>query len=796
MRERAPPRNERAGEFGQKEAETRRIRLSRETGRKERGQPFIAGRLFSARSILGAPPRANSCVSISLGCTRKQYTECLVQNSGFKPEGFVLLKVRGEADKTPGDGPSSMRNIVLASGCIRRGPILRAGPVIECRISIEMPSIVQLRLARMQSAGVLVPIAYFLVGAALYGSTLNIFFMSDDFEFLKIVASAQSVFVVFEPLVGRFVRPLVVLMYYVNYHSFGLSPWTYHLSTLLPHLLSAWLVYLVARRLDDSGDDLWAFLAGLLFLVFAGHSEAVTWPAGIADPILTVCLLIAFLCYLRALDPRSSSLWLAAVFAAVVAATQAKELWVVFPGLIVAHTVSFGVLGDLRGRRRALIVVAGTSVLVAAYLMVRHRVFGSVAGGYAGLDSSLRAGIFGEQVRAFLFRSFFPASPHLAGKLMRRLDVILLVATLLVMARSARGRAARVLIFSGLALVIALLPVLPLTVSISTTEGERYVYLPTAFSCILVITVIRTVLTRRIVTVLACMVVIGVNAAALVRANAQWGVSGTLTRSIIDSYADEVLKHDPLSTAATFILNLPDNVGGAYVFRNGFYPAVQLVRPEVAARTGRTLIVATQSLLGHADETRVTNAGDGRFRLEIGNNRLLQPQIPSSVHYRIESQTPGSYQVKFGPSLKAGLVLYLTRGHLEVAGTIDGPGLPFGQIDVPAEDARCEGDSIRFMGWALDDEGISRVVLKDVGSHPGATTGGPAMLGEADPGARPDVALIFPGYPGAKRAGWTLQLSCARVETNPGGLMRVGVIAYDRGGRQAVIGERSVRAAK
>lgn len=658
-----------------------------------------------------------------------------------------------------------------------------------------MPSIVQPRLARMQSAGVLVPIAYFLIGTALYGSTLNIFFMSDDFEFLKIVASAQSVFVVFEPLVGRFVRPLVVLMYYVNYHTFGLSPWTYHLSTLLSHLLSAWLVYLVARRLDHSGDDLWAFLAGLLFLVFAGHSEAVTWPAGIADPILTVCLLTAFLCYLRALAPRSSSLWLAAVFAAVVAATQAKELWVVFPGLIVAHIVSFGVLGDRPGRRRALIVMAGTSALVAAYLMVRHRVFGSVAGGYAGLDSSLRAGVFGEQVRAFLFRSFVPASPHLAGKLMRRLDVILLAATLLVMVRSARGRAARILTFSSLAVVIALLPVLPLTISISTTEGERYVYLPTAFSCILVITAIRTVLTRRM-AVLACAVVIGVNAVALVRANARWGVSGTMTRSIVDSYAGEVLKHKPPDTAATFILNLPDNVGGAYVFRNGFYPAVQLVRPEVAARTGRTLIVATQSVRGLGDETRVTNAGDGRFRVEIGNNRFLQPQIPSSVHYRIESQTPGSYQVKFGPSLKAGLVLYLTGGHLQVAGTIDGPGLPFGQIDAPVEDARCEGDSIRFVGWALDDEGISRVVLQDAGAHAGAATGRPAVLGEALPGPRPDVALTFPGYPGAKRAGWTLQLSCVSVQTNPGGFVRVRVVAYDQAGHEAIIGERSVFAAR
>jgi len=650
----------------------------------------------------------------------------------------------------------------------------------------------------VHAAGVLVPIAYLLIGAALYASTLDIFFMSDDFEFLTIVASAQSVSVIFEPLVGRYVRPLVVLMYYVSYHTIGLAPWGYHVSTLLPHFIAAWLVYLVARRLGGDDDHLWAFLSGLLFLVFSGHSEAVTWPAGIADPILTVFLLTAFLCYLRALQPGASARWLAGMFAAVLVGTQAKEMWVVFPGLLVVHALAFGVVGDPPARRRAFIAVAGTSAMVAAYLAMRHLVFGSVAGGYAGLGSSLEAGVFDEQARAFLLRSFAPATPRIVHGMVRGLDLILAPLGLLLLAWSARGRTARVLIFSGLALVVALAPVLPLTISISTTESERFVYLPSAFSCIFLVWAIRAVLSRRALAVAACTLVIVVHAAALARANTRWEASGALTRSIVDSYAEAVLEHDPDGAAAIFILNLPDNVGGAYVFRNGFYPAVQLVRPDVGPRTGRTFPLATQSVGSFGDEVRVTKTGDRRFTIDLGSNLLSQPQLLSSFYYRILSQTPGSYEVEFGESIASALVLYLTRGRLELAGTITGPGLPFGTVDIPADGASCEGDSIRFAGWALDNEGVARVTLSAIEPDASAARGTSALLADAVwvPGERPDVARIFAGYPNADRASWEFQVPCARAARNPAGTMRVRVVAQDVGGRETLIGERTVRALK
>jgi hypothetical protein len=653
-------------------------------------------------------------------------------------------------------------------------------------------SSIRVRLADYHAAGALVPTIYAAVTAALYGPTLSIFFLSDDFEFLKIVAPASSVLVIFEPLVGRFVRPLVVLMYYVNYRAMGLSPWGYHLSTLAPHLLSGWLVYLIARRLADGREEIWAFLAGLLFIVFSGHSEAVSWPAGIADPILTVCLLSALLCYLRALEPAASARWLVGMFAAVLIGTQAKELWVVFPGLLVAHGVAFG-LPDAQARRRAGIAIGGTAALVLGYLVMRSLVFGSVAGGYTGLGSSLQGGIFFTQARAFVLRSFAPASGQLAHSWLRGADLILWPGAVLVLAWLARGRELRVLLFTAMALVIALVPVLPLTISISTSESERFVYLASAFSSILLIHAIRTVLRQRSLAVAVCALVIAVHATALVRANTHWRDSGLLTRSIVDSYAEQVVAHDAGGTAGIFILNLPDNVGGAYVFRNGFYPAIQLVRPDLANRTDRTFGIATQSSGLPTDQARVVRSGERNFAIDLGSNLVIQPQIPSSTQYRIISQAPHAYDVEFTDAIGSALVLYLTGGRLASAGTARGRGLPFGFVDIPADGALCTGDSIRFAGWALDNEGVARVTLSRFEPEGADAT----VLGEGQwaPGARPDVARTFASFPRADRAAWDFHVPCALVSREHG-TMHVRVVASDEGGRDAVLGERVIRTAR
>jgi N-acetylmuramoyl-L-alanine amidase len=69
---------------------------------------------------------------------------------------------------------------------------------------------------------------------------------------------------------------------------------------------------------------------------------------------------------------------------------------------------------------------------------------------------------------------------------------------------------------------------------------------------------------------------------------------------------------------------------------------------------------------------------------------------------------------------------------------------PFGFLDLPQEGSVI-GTAVEIGGWALDDRGVARVELLVDG----------VLVGSAFYGiSRPDVAIVFPGYPNDPLAGF------------------------------------------
>lgn len=651
--------------------------------------------------------------------------------------------------------------------------------------------------------------AYVVIGTALYWAALGAFLVSDDFEFLTIVASAKSWLVIFEPLVGRFVRPFVVLMYYVCYRLFGLAPWSYHVAALLPHLVSAFLVYLLGLRLfggpersalqNEAGSEgpglqqphvrFLAFLAGLLFLVFSGHSEAVAWPAGIADPIVAVALLISFLYYLRACEPGAAARYVAFSYVAVLAAVLTKEVWVTYPGILLAHAVLLG-NRDPQARRRAAILVVATGATVLVYFVMRQAVFGSVTGGYSGLGTSFGTDMWLKEVRAFVLRCFVPAGLWEVG-LWKRLDLVIWPAVALVVLLRVRGRWGRVVLFTAAAMMLALLPVLPLTISASTTESERLTYVATVFSCLLVVAAAEAVFRNRVLVAAACAPLLIWHAAVLVQNTIRWREAGQMARGIVDTFASNVRQHDPGRNQPIFVLNLPDNLHGAYVYRHGFYAAIQLYAPDVADSTARSTGIATNAFAGLHDRVTVRQTARNRFVLDVGANRIIQPEIPSGWAFRILSQHPAGYEVQIADTLPSAVVMATSGGLVEYVGTSTSPGLPFGAFDLPVDGTTCEGPTLRLAGWALDNAGVARITIDRIGED---GTWEPLGEGTWFSGTRPDVAATFRALPNSDRAEWNYLLPCAAVAAARGGEMRVRVTAIDTDGQRAELGARLVKA--
>lgn len=93
-------------------------------------------------------------------------------------------------------------------------------------------------------------------------------------------------------------QPLVNLIFYLEFRSFGLDPWYYYLFNIFVHATNAFLVYLLVYTLLRHRAI--AVLSGLLFVFAVGnYGKAVMVASGISDLVITMLTLLTMIYYVR-----------------------------------------------------------------------------------------------------------------------------------------------------------------------------------------------------------------------------------------------------------------------------------------------------------------------------------------------------------------------------------------------------------------------------------------------------------------------------------------------------------------
>lgn len=132
---------------------------------------------------------------------------------------------------------------------------------------------------------------------------------------------------------GNYYRPVFLIWLLINYKLFGLNPWSWHLTTVLTHLVATLGVFLLAERLTK--DRLMAGYAALIFGLHPSHIEAVAWISGVTEPLMAIPLIFAFLAYLNNREGRPKARWwLAASLVLYSLALLEKETSLILIGLI------------------------------------------------------------------------------------------------------------------------------------------------------------------------------------------------------------------------------------------------------------------------------------------------------------------------------------------------------------------------------------------------------------------------------------------------------------------------------
>jgi tetratricopeptide (TPR) repeat protein len=208
-----------------------------------------------------------------------------------------------------------------------------------------------------------------------------------------------------------YARPTVIMVLSLIHAAAGLNPGVYHLVQVGMHLANVLLAYSILFALTAAPAT--SFFAAAVFAVHPLQTAAVSWISGIADPLFTLFVLLAFRLQLGASQRagRGLLLRLAAVLSFALA-LGAKETAMVFPLLLAAAYLLFpqpsqpqlrcGPTYSLAGSRsfqrrgnsssHLAAALAPFIILVAADLAYRHLVLGSGAlgGGFGRIPLTER----------------------------------------------------------------------------------------------------------------------------------------------------------------------------------------------------------------------------------------------------------------------------------------------------------------------------------------------------------------------------------------------------------------------
>jgi protein O-mannosyl-transferase len=464
------------------------------------------------------------------------------------------------------------------------------------------------------------------LGFIAYSTVLNSYFLSDDFVQIGKVLEGD-----WSPAWGRehggFFRPLFILSYIVDGLLWGKNPTGYHLTNTALHGLNSYFVYRLAlrflrhQRLDEIEKRAVGLSAGLLFLLHPSHTEAVSWISGRADLLSTFFCLTALRAYLHYLEERRRPSLLLSLLAFALA-LLAKESAVSLPFLLLAA----GLLLPSRGESRKVALKESLQAgalffpVLFCFILIRRAVLGAWLGGYgASQHLNWSPGWIRDRFLQASLRALVPVlPPELSSILLKPLKspVFILGALacagllLLLLKRrrrlsdpTIRGEQNRLVLLLAFMFILSLLPVINLRMSPFDTQGERFIYWPSAFISML-IAYAAFILLRSMKIWLALMVcLLAFYAVSLYRTNQTWREAAELSRSIL-----EELARPESSGKSLLVINAPDNLRGVPVFHNGLEEALRVFQKKASPETARLL--SLHAIGSVRDEIELKREGD------------------------------------------------------------------------------------------------------------------------------------------------------------------------------------------
>jgi hypothetical protein len=200
----------------------------------------------------------------------------------------------------------------------------------------------------------------------------------------------------------------------------------------------------------------------------------------------------------------------------------------------------------------------------------------------------------------------------------------------------------------------ALLPVINLRLTLYETLGERFLYLPTVFSCLLVTYLAAILFRRQMPLLLLLLCVLGFYAVRLIQTNRIWGEAASLSRSVTNQLVDSS------TSDHLIILNAPDSLRGVPVFHNGLPEALEYFQNR--KRFQQVEIIAFQELQSTADAVAVIGSASPKISLQQDSGSFVVSEPAPCLGVLAHSQT--MLELKPEPCAAAADIFFFDKGKM------------------------------------------------------------------------------------------------------------------------------------
>jgi hypothetical protein len=372
-----------------------------------------------------------------------------------------------------------------------------------------------------------------------------------------------------EKVTSNYYRPMMHVIYMLDYRLFGLDPWGFHLTSIVINAANACMLFFLTRRLildhdaereilDFNSATLASLSAAMLFTAHPVHTESVAWAASIPELSFSFFFLISFYFYIRfqAGDGPRSLFYALSVFSFFVS-TFCKEPALLLPLLFLSY--------DFFLRREPVRpflpwILRYAPYAIAGFVYIGMRVY--ALSGFAPREPAH----FITKYEAFLnvfplvfdyFKAlawpvslnFFHTFKAVHSAFEPRTIVGIAFTAALVIAMFLLSRRRRLTLFALLWIIIPLLPSFYIEGLGRNTFAERYLYLPTAgFTLVIAMGIVGALLHLRgrggrVFVILIVLVATALYSAATYRRNFVYRNELTLWADTVKKSPDNGFVH-------------------------------------------------------------------------------------------------------------------------------------------------------------------------------------------------------------------------------------------------------------